>query len=121
VILVENALKRPHKAADAVRVPMAGARLMAWSIALQINLSVPGMSLVAISNRVLTVHDRPMKKREIKAFEKWVPVQQLEDAIMRGRPAVTEGPGLLYQATGIDTQRILCVDVMRRGGEIREA
>jgi predicted homoserine dehydrogenase-like protein len=102
VILVDNALKSRQKAGNPVRVAMAGAGFMARGIALQINLSVSGMELVAISNRHIDGARRAYEEAGNKSICEVDTVHQLENAIRRGQPAITEDPLLLCEAVGID-------------------
>jgi len=75
---------------------------MARGIALQINLSVPGMELVAIANRHIDGARRAYEEAGNENICEVGTVQQLEDAIRRGQPAITEDPILLCEAAGID-------------------
>ncbi len=75
---------------------------MARGIALQINLSVPGMELVAIANRHIDGARRAYVEAGNEDIREVGTVRQLENAIRRGQPAITEDPILLCQAAGID-------------------
>ena len=81
---------------------MSGAGFMTRGIALQINLSVPGMELVAIANRHIDGARRTYEEAGNEDICEVYTVQQLEDAIRRGEPAITEDPILMCQAAGID-------------------
>ena len=53
MIIVDSALRKRQEEGQPIRVAMVGAGFMARGIALQICNVVPGMELVAISNRHL--------------------------------------------------------------------
>jgi predicted homoserine dehydrogenase-like protein len=101
VILVDTALKRRAEAGNPVRVGMIGAGFMGRGIANQIINSVPGMTLVAISNRTVSQAERAYLEAGIEAVGV-SSVKELEEAIRSGRPAVTDDPMLLCHAQGID-------------------
>ena len=102
MILVDEALRRREAEGRPVRVAMVGAGFMGRGIANQIVNSVPGLALVAISNRTL---DRAVQayteagQSEPRAV---TCVLELEDCIRAGRLAVTDDPMLLCEADGID-------------------
>jgi predicted homoserine dehydrogenase-like protein len=102
VIVVDTLLRKRAAEGRPVRVAMIGAGFMARGIANQIVNSVPGLALVAISNRTL---DRAVQayaeagRADARAV---TGVLELEDCIRAGRPAVTDDPMLLCEADGID-------------------
>ena len=102
MILVDTALHKRHAAGNPVRVAMVGAGFMARGIALQINSAVPGMELVAISNRHIDGARRAYEEAGIADMCEVGTVQQLEEAIARNQAAITEDPFLLCEAAGID-------------------
>jgi predicted homoserine dehydrogenase-like protein len=81
---------------------MVGAGFMARGIALQMLKYVRGMELVAISNR----HVEQARRAYAEAGEPNAVVVksagELQDAIVRGRRAITDDPMLLCDAEGID-------------------
>lgn len=102
MIIVDNALKKCQQAGNPIRVAMVGAGFMGRGIALQIQTAVPGMELVAISNRHLDGAKRAYVEAGVQAVEEVETVSQLEAAIRRGQYAITEEAMLLCQADGID-------------------
>lgn len=102
MILVDTALHKRHAAGNPVRVAMVGAGFMARGIALQINSAVPGMELVAISNRHIDGARRAYEEAGIADTCEAGTVQQLEEAIARNQAAITDDPFLLCEAAGID-------------------
>jgi Predicted homoserine dehydrogenase len=104
MIIVDKALEARAQAGNPIRVGMIGAGFMARGIALQMLSCVPGMKLVAISNRHIEGARRAYREAgvtddQIRAVES---VGQLEEAITRGEYAVTEDALLLCRAEGID-------------------
>lgn len=102
MIIVDTALKQREAEGRPVRVAMIGAGFMGRGIANQIVNSVPGMSLVAISNRTLDAAKQAYAQAGLDAPEVVHSVAGLEHAIAKGRHAVTEDALLLCQAEGID-------------------
>jgi predicted homoserine dehydrogenase-like protein len=102
VIIVDRALQARHDAGNPVRVAMIGAGFMAKGIANQILNSVPGMRLVAISNRNLEkakVAYTEAGAQDIRVVET---AADLEDAVARGQYAITENAMLLAEAGNIE-------------------
>src|SRR5215475_14379122 len=102
MIIVDNALKAREGQSRPIRVGMLGAGFMAQGLTNQITNSVPGMSMVAISNRkAKRAHD----VYNYAGFEETVEATtqgQLEDAIRAGKPVVTEDAFLLAKSDQID-------------------
>jgi predicted homoserine dehydrogenase-like protein len=102
MIIIDKALEQREAEGRPVRVGMIGAGFMARGIALQILSVVPGMRLVAISNRNIEGAQRAYAEAgaaEVRAVET---VAQLEDAIASDQYAVTDDAMLLCEAAGID-------------------
>ncbi len=102
MIIVDTALEKREAAGNPVRVALVGAGYMGRGIALQILSAIPGMELVAISNRTLSEAERAYREAGAEAFAHVDTVAGLEDAVARGQYAVTDDPLLLCQADGID-------------------
>jgi predicted homoserine dehydrogenase-like protein len=102
VIIVDRALQARAAAGDPIRVAMVGAGFMGRGIANQIVSSVPGMELVAISNRHLGGARRAYAEAGIDDVETVDDVGSLEAAIDGGRPAVTEDALLVCRAGQVD-------------------
>ena len=81
---------------------MVGAGFMGRGIALQILTVVPGMELVAISNRHLDGAKRAYFEAGVEEVRVVESVAQLEDAVAQGQYAITEDAMLLCQAENID-------------------
>jgi predicted homoserine dehydrogenase-like protein len=102
MILVDKALKQRQQADNPIRVAMVGAGFMARGIALQIETAVPGMTLVAISNRSMDGARRAYTEAGVNAVTEVASVAQLEQAIAGGKRAVTDDPFLLCEAAQVD-------------------
>ncbi len=81
---------------------MVGAGAMAHGIAMQITGAVPGMRVVAISNRTIDNAKSAYNKAGVDEFETVETVAQLDEAISRGKYSITQNPMLLCEAEGID-------------------
>jgi len=102
VIVVDAALKRREAAGDPIRVAMIGAGFMGRGIARQIIGRVPGMELVAISNRNLAGAHRAYVEAGADEPDVALDVADVERAIGSGRHVVTEDALTLCRAEGID-------------------
>ena len=102
MIIIDKALEKRQQENNPIRVAMVGAGFMGRGIALQMVNSVPGMELVAISNRRLEGAKRAYSEAGIDEVRTVETVGQLEEAIGHGQYAVTEDALLLCQAEGID-------------------
>jgi len=102
MIIIDKALQQREAEGTPVRVAMVGAGYMGRAIARQIVRVVPGMELVAISNRHV---DRARRVYAAAGVEDVQPVEtvgELEVAIAERRPAVAQDAALLSRADGID-------------------
>ena len=102
MIIVDKELRRREEEGRPIRVGMVGAGFMARGIALQICDVVPGMELVAISNRHLEGATRAYTEAGVEETRVVESAAQLEDAMGRGRAAVTDDPAILSEAEGIE-------------------
>lgn len=102
MIIIDRALQARAEAGNPVKVGMVGAGFMGRGIANQIINSVPGMQLVAISNRNLEGAKQAYVEAGIEEVQVVNTASGLEAAIAQGRYAITEDAMLLCQADGID-------------------
>lgn len=102
MIIIDNALKARAAAGNPVKVGMIGAGFMGRGIANQIINSVPGMELVAISNRSIDGAKRAYSEAGIEDIEIVDSVGELESAIAQGKYTITEDATIICQADGID-------------------
>lgn len=102
MIIVDKALQKRHEDKNPIRVGMIGAGFMGRGIAIQIVKSVPGMELVAISNRTIAKAIKAYEESGIDDARIVEKLSDLEDNIRHGKVSVTEQPELICQADGID-------------------
>ena len=102
MIIVDKALENRYKEGNPIKVALVGAGFMGHGIALQIEKYVKGMELTAISNRTITKARHAYEEAGVEIIETVNTVAQLEEAISKGRRAITDKPDLLCQANGID-------------------
>jgi predicted homoserine dehydrogenase-like protein len=102
MFIVDTALKARAEAGNPIKVGMVGAGFMGRGIANQIMNSVPGMELVAISNRNAEAAQRAYTEAGVTDIKTVSTVAQLEAAIAQNQYAITDDPMLLCQAEGID-------------------
>jgi predicted homoserine dehydrogenase-like protein len=102
MIIVDQALRARDDEHRPIRVGMVGAGAMGRAIANQIVCSVPGMEIVAISNRHTQAASAAYVEAGIDAIDLVRSVADLESVLRRHRVAVTDDPSLLCRADGID-------------------
>ncbi|MEH2219956.1 MAG: Gfo/Idh/MocA family oxidoreductase [Nostoc sp.] len=102
MIIIDRALQARAAAGNSIKVGMIGAGFMGRGIANQIVNSVPGMELVAISNRQIDAAKQAYSEAGIEEIQVVATVSELEDAIANGKYAVTEDAKLLCRAEGIE-------------------
>ncbi|WP_339736409.1 Gfo/Idh/MocA family oxidoreductase [uncultured Sunxiuqinia sp.] len=102
MIIVDKALQKRHEDKNPIRVGMIGAGFMGRGIAIQICKSVPGMELVAISNRTIEKAIKAYEESGIEDIRLVDKLSDLEDNIRKGKVSVTEQPELICEAEGID-------------------
>ncbi|MEH2193265.1 MAG: Gfo/Idh/MocA family oxidoreductase [Nostoc sp.] len=102
MIIIDRALQARAAAGNPIKVGMIGAGFMGRGIANQIVNSVPGMELVAISNRQIDAAKQAYSEAGIEDIQVVGTVSDLEDAIANGKYAVTEDAKLLCRAEGIE-------------------
>ncbi|NDJ23796.1 Gfo/Idh/MocA family oxidoreductase [Nostoc sp. B(2019)] len=102
MIIIDRALQTRAAAGNPIKVGMIGAGFMGRGIANQIVNSVPGMELVAISNRGIEAAKQAYLEAGIEDIQVVASVSELEDAIASSKYAVTEDAELLCRAEGIE-------------------
>ncbi|MEH2464451.1 NAD(P)H-dependent oxidoreductase [Nostoc sp.] len=102
MIIIDRALQARAAAGNPIKVGMIGAGFMGRGIANQIINSVPGMELVAISNRQIDAAKQAYSEAGIEDIQVVATVSELEDAIAKGKYAVTEDAKLMCRAEGIE-------------------
>jgi predicted homoserine dehydrogenase-like protein len=101
MVIVDTALRKRAASGKPIRVGMIGAGFMARGVANQIINSVPGMELVAISNRTLATAERAYREAgaEYKVVKR---LGDINDNIRKGIYSATDDATLLTDAEGID-------------------
>jgi len=102
MIIVDKVLEQRQESGNPIRVGMVGAGFMGRGIALQILNVVPGMELVAISNRNLDGAQRAYAEAGADCVETVETVSQLENNISQGKYSITEDALKVAQAGNID-------------------
>ncbi len=102
MIIVDTALRKLQEEGKPIRVGMIGAGFMGRGIAVQICKSVPGMQLVAISNRTLSKAAQIYRDAGVTEVYPVETTAELEDNIRKGRFSIMETPDAICEADGID-------------------
>lgn len=102
MIIIDTALRKRAAEGRPVKVALIGAGFMARGVANQIVNSVPGMKLVAISNRTIKAAHRAWREAGVFEFREVTGLAALNDALAKGVPVVTQDAMLLCEADGID-------------------
>lgn len=102
MIILDKALERCRMENRPVRVGVVGAGYIGRGITLQIVRSLPGMRVVAVSNRTLAKAERAYTDAGIEGYERVDSRGALQKALERGAFAVTEDAALICEADGID-------------------
>lgn len=102
MIIVDTALTQRLRAGNPVRVALVGAGYMGRGIALQILTAMPGIQLVAISNRNVAKAEMAYRDAGVEDLVHVSTPAQLEEAMQAGRYAVTDDPDVLCEAGGVE-------------------
>jgi predicted homoserine dehydrogenase-like protein len=102
MIIVDRALRRRAEEHDPLRVGLIGAGFMGRGVANQIVNSVPGMELAAIYNRTIDKAIGAYRDAGVEDVCHSHSQLELEEAIRKGRPAVTGDALALCRADGLD-------------------
>lgn len=102
MFIVDRELEKLQTEGRPIRVGMIGAGFMARGIALQMLRYVPGMELVAISNRHVEKAREAYAAAGADDVTEATSTTALEDLVSRGRRAVTADPMHICEAGGID-------------------
>ncbi len=102
MIIVDSALEKREIDQNPINVAMIGAGFMARGVALQILNVVPGMELVAISNRSIKEAVRAYNEAGCNDVKQIDSLPDLENAINSKCHAVTDNAMLLCQADQVD-------------------
>ncbi|MBV9637186.1 MAG: NAD(P)-dependent oxidoreductase [Methylobacteriaceae bacterium] len=102
MFIIDRELERLERAGTPIRVGMVGAGFMGIGIARQILRYTKGMRLVAISNRHLEGARKAYADSGVQDVARVRSVDELDDRIAQGRPAITDDPMLLCDSKEID-------------------
>lgn len=102
MILVDSALQKREAEGEPIRVAMVGAGFMARGVARQLMNVVPGMDLVAISNREAAAAERAYAEAGVEDVRFVSSERELERSITEGACAVTDDALVLCRAAGVD-------------------
>lgn len=102
MILVDTALQARAAEGRPIRVGLLGAGFMAQGLTNMIVNRTPGMRLVAVSNRKLHRAKHVFEYSGVTDHVTVTTQGQLEDAIRKGRPVITEDAFLLARSEQID-------------------
>jgi len=102
MIIVDTALEKREREGNPIRVGLVGAGYMGRGVALQFLTPIIGMRLVAIANRTVSEAERAYREAGADSIQRVESVATLETAILNRRFAITDDPGLLCEAAGVD-------------------
>jgi predicted homoserine dehydrogenase-like protein len=102
MIIVDAALERREREGKPVRVALVGAGYMGRGIAFQMLTAARGLRLVAIANRTPSEAVRAYREGGVEAVRTIGSGGELDDAIDRGRYAVSDDAMALYEAEQVD-------------------
>jgi predicted homoserine dehydrogenase-like protein len=102
MIIVDTALRERQRQGKPIRVGLVGAGFAGKGFALQLLSNLPGLRLVAISNRTIGEAEEAYRGAGVNDFKHVTSVDQLEHAIAQREYAVTSDPSLLCTAPGVD-------------------
>ena len=99
---VDTALLQREEAGKPIRVGMIGAGATGRAIALQLGTPVPGMRLVAISNRTRAHGERAFREAGFKEWRQAESARQAEAMIDQGVPVLTDDPSVVTTCDAVD-------------------
>jgi predicted homoserine dehydrogenase-like protein len=102
MIIVDDALKALEERGKPIRVAMIGAGFMGQGLTNQIMHSVPGMRMAAVYARDVKKAIGVFHYSGVTDVVEASNQRQVDDAILAGRPVVTQDALLLARAAGID-------------------
>lgn len=102
MIIVDTALKQREEEKNPIKVGMIGSGFMGRGILVQIEKSVPGMEVVAVSNRTPAKAIKAYAEAGIDDVKTVNRITELESNIKGGKYSVTDNPELICRANGID-------------------
>lgn len=102
MIIIDTALKKRAEEGNPIRVGLVGAGAMARGVANQIVNAVPGMELVAISNRTPENALRAFNEAGIENVVEAESLSGFQDALSSSKPVVTSDVNVLCESEQVD-------------------
>lgn len=102
MIVIDTALAKRVEEGDPIRVGIVGAGFSGRTIAYQIATGVPGIRIVAISNRTLDNAANAFRASGVEEPVVLDTSERLDEAIRQHKPAVTDDPSVLCGAEGVE-------------------
>ncbi len=102
MIIVDTALDKRVREGNPIRIAIVGAGFSARTITYQIVTGIPGIRVVAISNRTLEHAESAYRAAGAADIAVVETVGELERALQQRKPAITDDPTLVCRADGID-------------------
>jgi predicted homoserine dehydrogenase-like protein len=101
-MIIDAALRELEAKGKPIRVGMIGAGATGRAIALQLGTPVPGIRLMAISNRTPMHGERAFREAGVIYWNRVESVRDAEASISRGTPVLTDDPSVLTSSGMID-------------------
>ena len=100
--MVDTALLQRETSGRPIRVAIVGAGASARAVALQLGTPVPGIRLVALSNRTTEHGERAFREAGFSSWRRADSARQAESIIWSGVPVLTDDPSILVACDSID-------------------
>ena len=103
MIMVDEALQAREREQNPIRVALIGAGYMGKGMARQIIQYMPGMDVVGIANRTVSLAEEVFDNCDVgESVVEVSSPDELERALANGKRVITSDPIMLAQATGVD-------------------
>lgn len=102
MLIVDTALKKREQDRNPIKVGLLGAGFIAKGVAIQISNCVPGMEVVAISNRTVAKAENIFYDCGIREVTCVSSARAMSEAIRRGQRTVTDDPHVLCETNEVD-------------------
>jgi predicted homoserine dehydrogenase-like protein len=100
--MVDTALVQRENSGHPIRVAIVGAGPSARAVALQLGTPVPGIRLVAVSNRTAAHAERAFREAGFSDWRRVDSAQQAESSITSGVPVLAGDPSVLATCNAVD-------------------
>lgn len=102
MIIIDKALEKLEKAEKPIKVGLVGFGFAGQGFAMQLLEEIPGMRLIAISNRTFKNIEKGLKLLRVKKYQAVTTGKQIEKAIKANALAITSDYKLLTSSENID-------------------